>query len=143
MLARKRLTEAQLWQRLERKGFDDETIRSTAERCKAGGYLDDRLFAQLYVEAKRQACGNARLVAELIRKGIDREAAAIATESMGSDERERCEAALTIRLHRSPQSSYPSVARALERLGFPSPVIYGVLRDHAARHGPLAAFHIE
>jgi regulatory protein len=137
-LARQRCTEARLWAHLERKGFDDASARAAIERCKGEGFVDDRLYARLYAEGKRKPIGNERLVVELIRKGIDGDSAAEAIASLEQDEGSRCTAAFERLLKKNPAIAYPSAARRLERLGFPAPTIYRILRGHAARFGPLA-----
>lgn len=134
-LARQRCTEARLWQHLEKKGFEGEAAREAVERCKNEGFVDDRLYARLYVEGRRRPVGNGRLVGDLVRKGVDGEAAAEAVASLEADEGSRCSAAFTRLRERNSEISYPSAARRLERLGFPAATIYRVLREHAAQTG--------
>jgi SOS response regulatory protein OraA/RecX len=137
LLAKRRLTQAQLWQRLERKGYEDSDVRSAVDRCIDDGFVDDRLFARLYVETKRKAVGDVRLIGELVRKGIDRDAAQRAVCDVAAGENERCAAAFAALERKTASLEYGSAARRLERLGFPAATIYRILRAHAAEHGPL------
>ena len=132
MLAYRRLTESQLRIKLEKKGFPIEEIGIVIERAKADKFIDDRLFATLYLDASGKSVGDRRLVADLVRRGIDRELALMALEHSGSVEEERLAFAYE-KLQRTRSSlSMPSAARALERKGFPAPLIYRFLRTQAA-----------
>ncbi len=130
-LAQRRLTEAQLWAKLEAKGFPDAEIAAAIGTCKRDGYLDDGVFAALYVEGPRKAVGDARLVAELVKRGIDRDVAQRAVAGAPSKQSERLAAAYAKLLRTKPELSYQSAARGLERLGFPTSLIYRLLREHA------------
>jgi regulatory protein len=134
LLAGRRLTEAQLWARLGRRGFNPDETREAVESAKRDGFLDDALFARLFVDGRAKAVGDARLLADLVRRGIDREAARRSVARAERTEAERLEAAVE-KLFRSRASlSYPSAARALERLGFPTPSIYRHLRARASQN---------
>ncbi len=137
LLARRRLTEAQLRTKLERRGYDDDAIADAVVRCKADRYLDDALFAALYVERARDAKGDRRLVGELVRRGVDAECARRAVTDAPLGERGRCVEALAKLRRAQPQASYPSLARSLERRGFPASLIYAILREAALRDGAL------
>ncbi len=131
MLAQRRLTEAQLWKKLQARDYDDDEIASAVAACKRDGYVDDRLYAALYVEGARKAVGDARLRADLVRRGIDRDAAAAVVRSAPHDEAARIGAAYDKIVRTQGQLSYPAIARRLERLGFPTSLIYRTLRERA------------
>ncbi len=141
VLAQRRLTEAQLWTRLARKGYSDDDVRAAIAACKRDGFVDDAVFAQLFVDGRGKSVGNARLVAELVRRGIEREAAQRSVAAAERAEDERLHYALEKLFRTRASLSYPSAARALERLGFPAPAIYRHLRararsDMAGRDAP-------
>jgi regulatory protein len=138
MLAVRRLTESQLWSKLERKGYDDDAIRAAVDACKRAGFVDDALFAELYVHAKQKPLGDSRLVAELVGRGIDRDVAQRKVAEYDVAQDARAQAALAKLMRTKPSVSYPSAARALERNGFPAALIYRILREHAATYGPLS-----
>ena len=131
MLAQRRLTAAQLHDKLTRKGYADEAVAEAVASCRRDGLLDDALYATLYVEGKRGAVGDARLVAELVKRGIERDAALARVAEASQPEHERALAAYEKMRRVQPNLSYQSAARKLERLGFPASLIYRVLRERA------------
>lgn len=131
LLAQRRLTEAQLWARLARRGYGDDDVRGAVERCKADGYVDDGVFARLFIEARARELGDARLVAELVRRGIARDAAESSVQRAPCAEIERCSNAIEKIFRTRPAIGYPGAARALGRLGFPTALIYRCLRQRA------------
>jgi regulatory protein len=131
MLAQRRLTQAQLAQRLACRGYEEEEVRETVAACKSIGYVNDALFARLFVEGRVQPVGDKRMVAELVRRGIDRESAIASVADAENGEEIRLNAALRKLFAARPSISYPSAARALERLGFSTPAIYRKLRAFA------------
>lgn len=139
LLAQRRLTEAALWQKLMRKGYPDDEIREAVAACRRDGYLDDALFAVLFIEGRVKAVGDARLVAELVRRGVDRETALASVARAQNGEADRLDAAVAKLFRTRPGVSYPSAARALERLGFSTAGIYRRLRAHASRYGTWPA----
>ena len=142
LLAQRRLTEAQLYARLQRRGFDDDAVDAAVSSCKRDGLLDDALYAALYVETKQAAVGDARLVGELVKRGIDRAAARERVSAAAGPESERAAAAYERIRRAQPAVSYQSAARKLERLGFPASLIYRVLRERAGAELHEALFDL-
>lgn len=100
--------------------------------CVRDHLVDDRLYAELYLEGRRAPVGDARLVAELVKRGIDADAARERVAAASAGEPERIERAYARLRGTHPALSYQSAARKLERMGFPAPLIYRVLRAHAS-----------
>ena len=78
-----------------------------------------------------------------MRRGVDRAIAQRSVAAAELDEDHRARIALQKLFRTKPSLSYPSAARALQRYGFPAPLIYRLLREHAATHGPLAMLREE
>ncbi len=131
MLAQRRLTEAGLWTRLARRGYPDDEVREAVAAGRRAGFLDDALFARLFIETRASTLGDARVIAELVRRGITQEAAATSLAAAERGEPERLEAAYAKLVRRRPTLGYANAARALERLGFPAPAIYRCLSQRA------------
>ena len=73
ILERTDKTEAQLGRKLEESEYPKEAVESAIAYVTSYGYLDDRRYAEHYIEWKKQGKGKARLKMELVQKGISRE----------------------------------------------------------------------
>jgi len=73
LLALRPRTVLELKTRLAGKGYLRQIIDDLVERCLRIGYLNDRAFAEYWVEGRCQSypCGPARLRLELRQKGVD------------------------------------------------------------------------
>lgn len=73
ILERTDKTEAQLRRKLEESEYPKEAVESAIAYVTSYGYLDDRRYAEHYIEWKKQGKGKARLKMELVQKGISGE----------------------------------------------------------------------
>jgi regulatory protein len=134
LLAAKRLTRAQLQRKLRDRGFAPEAVQEAVEECERRNYLDDRTFAQLFVEnaLERKPIGRMRLLRDLLKQGIDSELAREIVAQTDSSEDERLDAALR-RLEASrPGERFDRLARRLATMGFTAPAIMRALRRRSA-----------
>lgn len=77
LLARRDHTRWELATKLRQRGYGEDEIDAALDRCVELGYLDDAAFAERFVASRavRNGWGPLRLVAELQRRGVDREIA--------------------------------------------------------------------
>jgi len=139
LLSVRRLSKAQLRQKLRDRGYAADAIEEAIRECERRRYLDDRTFAQLHVKnaLDRKAVGRMRLLHELLRHGIESELAREVLDELDDDEDTRIDRALAKLEATRPQDRYGQLARRLERLGFSAPHIARALRRRAQDRGPV------
>ena len=71
ILERTDKTEAQLRRKLEESEYPKEAVESAIAYVTSYGYLDDRRYAEHYIEWKKQGKGKARLKMELVQKVLE------------------------------------------------------------------------
>ncbi len=130
-------SEAELRQRLARKGFPDEICNEAIERLKRLGYVDDAEFARFWIQNREQfkPMGARRVRAELFQKGLDRDTVKQAIEEqMPDDEHEAAMRVARSRLRSySRLDDYATFRRrlggSLARQGFDYETTARVVRD--------------
>jgi len=132
LLARRDHSVAELRRKLVSRGFPDSLVSDALERLLRQGYLDDRRFAEYWVESALRSgkgYGN-RLLLELLRRGVSRETAAeaVAGAACGYGERQLLDALMAKRFSSFDPASAPLKERRrvhayLLRRGFSSSAI--------------------
>ncbi len=79
-------TEAELRERLLKKGFDASSVEDAVSYVKSFGYVDDERYARNYVEFYRQRKSARQLAQDLQRRGVDTLYIESALSESGSDE---------------------------------------------------------
>ncbi|NIQ98479.1 MAG: regulatory protein RecX [Desulfuromonadales bacterium] len=87
LLAHRDRSEAELAERLGRRGHDDKEIADVIERCRQWGYLDDLRFARMRARSlidSGRAVGR-RLLHDLRQRGVDEQTAALVLEEIATE----------------------------------------------------------
>ncbi|GAB3299202.1 hypothetical protein GCM10027298_11930 [Epidermidibacterium keratini] len=105
---------------LTKRGYDDAVTDDVLHRLRTAGLVNDRLFAQLWVESRARSKGltSPVLRAELRRKGIGDELSDEAIEQLDPhDERERAAELVRRKLRGPVPPRGPERDRLIRRLG--------------------------
>lgn len=129
-------SRAELLAKLRLKGCPDALAERVLDRLTEVGLIDDRAFAQMLTHAKHEGSGLARmgLRHQLRKKGIDKELvedalASITPEAEHARAYELAERKLRAMAGLDPQVQARRLAGMLARKGYPSSVVYPVVRD--------------
>jgi regulatory protein len=138
LLAVRERSAAEIKARLRDKGYDSETIVFVLDGLRTHGLQSDHRFADGFAESAFRSKGVASRVvqAELSRKGIDKETAAVAATRSPDDEARAARSLAERRLGRL--GSYPAGVRArrlvafLQRRGYPPELCAAIVRELVA-----------
>ena len=109
LLALRARSEAELRQKLIRKGEPAASVDEAIERLKAQKLLDDAQFARQFARAKVVGAGASRrrIAMELARKGVDRHTADAAIDDLAESEGIDVSASI----HRVAEKKWKSLAK--------------------------------
>lgn len=143
-LAGRMRTEKEIWDYLKSAGYDREEIPAAIEELKAYGYIDDTKYCEEYYRyAKQKSKADARILRELVQKGISSEFAQGVIEAARNDwegefyDDRKLADRLALKMAKvqlgegkaADEKFYAKVARRLSAQGFSAGVIYGVISD--------------
>ena len=130
-------TEQEVWERMEEKGYSPDVIEETVEWGLEGDLLDDRLFAEYFVEDRleNKPKGRSVLYKELLEHGLDSDLAnEVLDEKISTaDEQERCRKLAEKRLgsYRGDdvKAKYRKTLGFLQRRGFSKGMAGSILKE--------------
>ncbi len=138
ILERTDKTEAQLRKKLEESEYPKEAVESAIAYVTSYGYLDDRRYAEHYIEWKKQGKGKARLKMELVQKGISREIIEEVLESTDFGETREMIRQIILKKRKTNipmnEKEKQKLYGFLMRKGFPSSDILAVMREEEWRN---------
>ena len=129
LLARRAHFRRELESKLRQRGYEESEIEAVLARLEELGYLDDTATAGQWLEerARQGGWGRRRLRAELVRRGADSDlAAAVLDRVLPEDDPAELQTAVG-RWRARGGKSRRSLARHLERRGFPTHQILDAL----------------
>ncbi|MBE3520357.1 MAG: RecX family transcriptional regulator [Firmicutes bacterium] len=140
VLSRRRVTVARMRDHLERKGFSAEEILECLGRLEEWGYLDDRSYAQDWVEkvVTEAPMGRARMLLELQARGVPPDIAEetvsqVFTVTSEKELAERAAREYLVRAANSPSRSgrkrATNLAKYLLRRGFDDELVFLVISE--------------
>ncbi|MCS6936052.1 MAG: regulatory protein RecX [Candidatus Bipolaricaulota bacterium] len=134
LLAHRPRSRAEAQERLQQKGFSKDVITTVLHEAEQKGWLNDRLFARLWIEDRvaRHPKSRHALARELAARGLDPELIEDALARAAIDETALAEALVRQRLsryrHLTPQERQRRLVGLLQRRGFPPRVIQRALQ---------------
>ena len=138
ILERTDKTEAQLRRKLEESEYPKEAVESAIAYVTSYGYLDDRRYAEHYIEWKKQGKGKARLKMELVQKGISREIIEEVLESTDFGETREMIRQIILKRRKTDipmnEKEKQRIYGFLMRKGFSSSDILAVMREEEWRN---------
>lgn len=135
MLLKFRLrSEHELYSRLKKKGFPENTIRKAVSFLKEKGFVDDSIFAQAWLNSRlKRPFGLRRITQELKLKGVGREVIAEQVRGLKESysEEKVVEELARLKLDKmksiEPQKARQRLYGYLARRGFSSAAIIDVI----------------
>ena len=131
-------TERELRDALFRRGCPQDAVDSVVEDLTAEGLVDDRRYADRYIEDRREldGWGHVRIALDLERRGVD---AAVIEEALADDGADELGTALALLETRvaaiGGDRDRNKAWNMLVRRGYEPEVAYSAVREHEKRLG--------